>query len=489
MQDQDYKRKIKFNAVTSYINLFFNSAILLLISPLLVRFLGDVHFGVWKSVQRILSITSVADGRSTQALKSFISNLESDNDEDKKKRLLGSALRVSLYFLPLTVIVVGVVVFFLPGFINELPPDIYNTVYLAGFILGLNIILGPLLGIADSVLVGTNNIYKLNVIQTFTTILMNGLFLLSSFLGYGILGLALVSTFILILNGVIVFLICKKNISWFGLKKPKPEEIKQFFKFSFWIFIWVFVERLFLSTEIFLIGYLISPIDVTNFSFSSYTIQLGVTVALLTGTSFTPSLGKFMGARDSHNSLIVLRNIKMSLRIISIVFGLGIVLFNELFVELWVGTSYYLGDFNNYLMVIIMVQLFMFRNDSQIQDLTLNIKSKVITGLVASILVFTVSIIAYQFYPSISVIFISIFVSRLVMTIVFRFQVNRHFKIAVEFKDEIMVFMLITLTYVIFHFFIIENNFIFKTLYYILILGFLYKFLGGSKVIRFFLKK
>lgn len=489
MKDQDYKRKIKFNAVTSYINLFFNSAILLLISPLLVGFLGNINFGIWKSVQRILSITSVADGRSTQALKSFISNLESDNDHNKKKRLLGSALRVSLYFLPLTVIVVGLVVFFLPGFINELPPDIYSTVRLAGFILGLNIILGPLLGIADSVLIGTNNIYKLNVIQTFTTILMNGLFLLSSFLGYGILGLALVSTFILILNGVIVFLICKKNISWFGLKKPKTEEIKQFFNFSFLIFIWVFVERLFLSTEIFLIGYLISPIEVTNFSFSSYTIQLGVTVALLTGSSFTPALGKFMGARDSYNSLIVLRNIKMSLRIISIVFGLGIILFNELFVELWVGESYYLGDFNNYLMVIVMVQLFMFRNDSQIQDLTLKIKSKVITGLTASILVFTISITAYHFYPSISTIFISIFISRLIMTIVFRFQVNRHFKIAIEFKDELMVFMLITLTYIMFHFFIINNNFIFKTLYFILVLWFLYKFLGGSRVFRFFLKK
>ena len=57
------------------------------------------------------------------------------------------------------------------------------------------------------------------------------------------------------------------------------------------------------------------------------------------------------------------------------------ILFNQLFIKTWVGESYYLGDFNNYLMVIIMVQLLLFRNDSQIQDQTLNIKNKVLLSV------------------------------------------------------------------------------------------------------------
>ena len=108
---EDYKKKIKFNALSSYLNLFLNSFVMLLLSPLLVRFLGNVDFGIWKSIQKILSITSVADGRSTQALKSFISNLESDHDIDKKKRLIGSAIKVSFYFMPLTIIIIVVITY------------------------------------------------------------------------------------------------------------------------------------------------------------------------------------------------------------------------------------------------------------------------------------------------------------------------------------------------------------------------------------------
>ncbi len=81
---------------------------------------------------------------------------------------------------------------------------------------------------------------------------------------------------------MIVYLICRKKIHCFGFRKPEKEEVKIFFNFSFWVLLWSFLERLLLSTEIFLIGYLITPVEVTNYSFSAYAIQLVIPIALFT---------------------------------------------------------------------------------------------------------------------------------------------------------------------------------------------------------------
>lgn len=485
---ESYKNKIKLNALSGYLNLFINSFIMLLISPLLVKFLGNVDFGIWKSLQRILSITSVADGRSTQALKSFISNLEGDDDINKKRKLIGSALKVSFFFMPLTFIIVAGVIYFLPTFINDIPDDYISIVRITGFILGLNIILTPILSIPDSILVGTNNIYRLTNIQTLTTVLMNILFVLSSYLEYGILGLGIVSTFILLVNGLLIFLVCKKTIPWFGINKSNKEDVNVFFKYSFWVFIWVFIERLFLSTEIFLIGYLLNPSEVTKYSFSSYIVQLGIPIALLTGSAFIPTIGKFLGQQDFDNSKLMIKKVKKLLKILSLIFGIGIVLFNKLFITLWVGEQYYLGDFNNLLMVIIMIQLLLFRNDSQIQDQTLNIKNKVLVGFLGTMLVFILSIFSYKFYPSVSSIFISIILGRILISILFRRQVNNFFKLKVEFKDEIFIFMIIISIYII-STYIFKKNIYLDLGLFILLMGCVYKFLEGKELINVLLKR
>ncbi|OAD45670.1 oligosaccharide flippase family protein [Polaribacter atrinae] len=485
---EDYKKKVKLNALSAYLNLFINSFVLFIISPLLVRFLGDMNFGIWKSIQKILSITSVADGRSSQALKSFIANSESDLDFDKKKRLIGSALKVSFYFMPLTLVVVALMVYYLPSLMNDIPKEYVSIVRITGFILGINLIITPLLTIPDSILIGTNNVFKLNFVQTFTTVLMNCLFLLTAYLGYGIIGLAGVSTFILILNGLIIYIICRKNILWFGIKKPEKEEVDVFFNFSFWVLLWVFIERLFLSTEIFLIGYLINPVEVTKYSFSAYVVQLVIPVALLTGSAFIPTLGNLVGQKDFSNAAKVISNIKQALRIIAIAFGCGIILFNNIFVELWVGKEYYLGDFNNFLMVLIMIQLLLFRNDSQIKDLTLDIKKKVIYGAIGTVLVFLLGIITYRYYSSITAIFISIFVGRLLLTIVFRKQVNSFFSLPVEFKDELIILSIISFTYCLFTY-LLEDNLLFKISYFLLLVIVLVKYFGGNKILKFLIKK
>ncbi len=66
--------------------------------------------------------------------------------------------------------------------------------------------------------------------------------------------------------------------------------------------------------------------------------------------------------------------------------GAGVLLWEESFLGLWVGQRYYPGAVPTLLIVVMILQLTMIRVDSNIIDLTLNIRRKVLLGLLSAAL-------------------------------------------------------------------------------------------------------
>ena len=66
---------------------------------------------------------------------------------------------------------------------------------------------------------------------------------------------------------------------------------------------------------------------------------------------------------------------------VTLFFGGIILVLNPHFITLWVGAEYYLGEVSNLLIVLIMGQLVMSRFEAQVQDLSLNIRKKVLIWL------------------------------------------------------------------------------------------------------------
>ena len=435
-------KKIKLNALAGYLNFALSSILVFVLSPLLVKFLGANIFGIWKSIQKILSFASIADGRSTQALKWIIANDEVNNNIKIKHQAVGSALKVWLYFLPFVILIVTLLVYNLPLLINGLDSSLHPVIYQAGFILGANLLLNPLLRIPDAILVGTNNGYKSTFIQIFGVAISNLLMLLVSYLGYGLIGLSIVVLIVTLFNALLIFWICKKNITWFGVQNPTKEQVKKFFKFSFWVFVWSFVMKLILSTEIILIAYLISSEMVTNYVFSTYIIQLAISIALLTGSATTPSLGKLIGAKEIQKSKFIVSNVREIITFISLFFGSLVILINEDFVSLWMGETFYLGSYSNILIVCIMINIAFARIEGQIQDLSLNIKNKVISGFLISTLSVVLGVIGFHYFEQrIEGVLLGILIGRIVLNLIFTNMVNKMMKLKNNYLRYVYIIM------------------------------------------------
>ncbi|MEC7756000.1 MAG: oligosaccharide flippase family protein [Bacteroidota bacterium] len=373
---------------------------------------------------------AIADGRATQALKWIIARKESDGDVKEKQKALGSAILIWFYFLPITLLVVGGLVLALPTLINEVDLVYRNSILKIGVILGVNILVSPLLSIPDSLLIGTNRGYKSTLIQAMGHVLLNLCFLVVAYFGYGLIGMAVSTVGITLLNGIVVWIICKKSISWLGVSKPNKEETRQFFNFSLWVLIWTFIERFILASEIVLIGYFISPEMVTNYSFMSYSIQLIIVLALHTASGSMPGLGRLLN-KDKNKAGSIVRILRELIYSLTLVGGIIIILFNFSFVKLWVGKEFFIGNLENTLSVIAMMSLVIMRLESQIIDLSLSIFKKVILGITGLLIGLVFSYFLFLQGYSTNGILTGIIIGRLLIWIFLSNQVNAFVRISI----------------------------------------------------------
>jgi O-antigen/teichoic acid export membrane protein len=415
----------KKNALTSYVNFFLNALMTLLYSPYLVHFLGAYDFGILNAIRKFLGFASVADGRATQALKWVIANKKDEDDDLDKQKAVGSALKVWVYFLPFFFVLIGILVYSTPHMLKNLHPADVSMVRLTAFILAANIFIYPLLGIPDAVLVGINAGHKSMTIQTFWMVISNILVVVVAWLGYGIIGIALVILGITFANGISVYFICKKNAKWFAIKKPDPQQVKEFVNFSLWTLIWATVARLLTSSETILLGTLAGPREVTNFTLTAYITQMGITIGANTSVAVLPGLGSVMAQNDNEKAVSIVKSTREIIFFLAIFMGACIIAFNKAFIFLWIGPKFYMGELINTLMVLCMVQLIVARNEGQIQDISLDIKKKVTYGLISTVSGMVLAAVLYKITGSMMTIFLGLMIGRAPMGIIFSSMVNR----------------------------------------------------------------
>lgn len=415
----------KLNAIALYANFIVLAVIGLLANPLQVRFLGVEAFGIWKALLRILDLTSVADGRATQALKWIVAHKSSQDDDEHLQREVGSAIAVWLMWLPILLIAIGCAVWFLPAMIKGIPAGDLGTARLTAALLGLNVMLTALLGIPDSVLAGTNQGFRSYVVTTAFLIVSNIGMVAAGWLGFGITGMAVATLAGSLMTGAVALLIARRYVRWWGIRRPSWSDVKSVLAFSNWTQVWSLVQMFMLSTEVLLIGYLIGPGLVGQYAFMSYVGTFAISICLMTGSAVAPKLGALVGAGKVDEARELHDRTREFLLCIALTAACGLVLCNRAFVSVWAGPQFFIGDMANLGMVAVMVQLVMLRFDAQIQDVGLQIRNKVIAGSIGALLALVLGAAAYRITGGLPAMFAGMFVGRLPLNVLFPIQVRR----------------------------------------------------------------
>lgn len=378
-------QKAYLNAIASFIDFFVRIGVSLLVTPILVSNLGSMIFGVWEVLKKLSGYISVVDGQPMQALKWVIAKHQADSDPTIKQKAVGCAFGVWIFTLPI-VVAAGIIAIWLAPSIVRISSEYTTIVRISCSLFVISIILNGLISMPGAVLRGMNLGYKHMGVLAGVNIICATLMVGAIYLGWGIIGLAAVVLLQSIITGLVFWLIVIRYLPWFHIVRTTLKEIKQYFNLSRWYAAWNLVDKLLLSIDVIILGLMISTSAVADYILTGHVTQMLINIVFILIGATAPGLGNLIGQKK-YDKVFFLRNEMLWMScLFSGAIGAMILLWNSSFITLWVGRAHYAGVWVNLALVLLAVQLTLLRNEIIIIDLTLNIRLKVILGLISAVL-------------------------------------------------------------------------------------------------------
>lgn len=376
-------RRAAINALAAAVDVVARIGVELALNPLLVGRLGDHVYGAWRVLWRFTGSVYATTGRASQALKWSIANRQESADAEEKRTLVGSALAVWALFLPLLIVVGGGLAWLAPSLLDTLP--LYRSaVRWAAVFLVLYTALTSLVDLPRAILQGENLGYKRMGLGTLLILVVGGLTALALFFDLGIAGVGAATLADPLLAGILFTGVVRSNVPWAGIRRPTRAALAGFLGLSGWFVVWKLVMQGMLAGDVLVLGVVGSVESVTVYTMTSFApgAILALTRLLIAGVA--PGLGGLVGAEDREGAARVRGELNDATWLAVLTSGATLLIWNRSFVEIWVGASRYAGAFPTLLIVLMVIQFALIRNEAGIIDLTLSIRGKTLLGLLAA---------------------------------------------------------------------------------------------------------
>lgn len=373
-------RRASLNALAAGVDYTARISIQLVLAPLLLRFLGDAGYGIWQVLQRLIGQASPASGRPGEALKWVVAQAQSSDDGEAKRERVGTAIAVWLLFLPLVAVLGAVLAWFSPALVHASPDQAWVVRAAAGLLV-VNLMVLGIANIPRSVLQGENLGYRRLGIST--AVLFVGALLTAAalWLGWGLMGVALSMVLTTVLSGITNLQIVRRQIHWWGVSRPRKGAVRAFVGISWWFLLWNLVMQAIKGSDVLVLSALGGVALVTTYTLTSYVPHAITDVVFMVVSATMPGLGGLVGAGELERAVKVRGETMVLSWIVSIVAATTAIVWLPDFLRLWVGSKYDAGTTATVLICIMVLQLALIRVDSNVIDLTLRIRGKVLLGI------------------------------------------------------------------------------------------------------------
>ena len=246
----------KKGALLSYIYMGLSSVISILYTPLMLRFMGQSEYGLYTLVASVIGYLSVLDLGFGNAIIRYTSRYRAKDDKEGEYRLNGMFL--TLY------IIIGIVAFIIGMilsantdriFAKSLTPEELIKARLLMRILTFNIAISFPFSIFSSIITAYERFVVPKVLNIIRAILQPCIMIPLLLMGYKSVAMVIVSVVlsicIMIFNTIYCFKSLHIRIILGSFDKGLLNEI---IRFSFYIFLNIIVDKIYMSTDKFILG-------------------------------------------------------------------------------------------------------------------------------------------------------------------------------------------------------------------------------------------
>lgn len=250
--DMNIIKKIVLNISSNYLGAIVNIVVALILTPLLVRHLGDIGFGVWITISTIIIFIGYIDLGLGDAIVKYVAEYKEVSDENTLQKTIGTALSIYLILGVVALILSLFISIFVTSFFN-IPSD-YTEVARTGLMFfGLLLLIEFPSTALYSIIEGHQRYDILNIVGIISTIIEALATVVLVLLDYGLLEIIQLSLAVSALEFIAALLIIHHAFPNISLKIKKID-IAIFLKlkrFSFWVFMfdlmsdgWVHLQKL-----------------------------------------------------------------------------------------------------------------------------------------------------------------------------------------------------------------------------------------------------
>ena len=379
---ENLKQRAYLNIVSSMMDYTANRLTGLLVNPFIIAGLGTSLFGIWQMLGQLTGYVNIADTRSSQVLKWTVAQKKDIATTEELQSDTGAAFIVLLFVVPVILIAGSFISWYAP-YITHADKAHYTLIRTTCSVMIFSILVFKFFEMFEAILRGMNLTFKRMGLRAIIVILGGGLKVLALTLGYGLAGLAIVHLFDSLVLGISYYVVVKKNIAWFGFRKPKRSNILRFGKLSAWYLADAGANVVNSNSDKLLLGIVAGPVMVAYYTLTKFipVALQGLINRLILG--IMPGIGKLLGSKEYDKINTVRKNINSITLLLTTAFGVTIIIFNHSFLNAWIGNEHFAGHTANMLIMVMTIQDTFVKNDACIISATLDMKKKVFLTLIA----------------------------------------------------------------------------------------------------------
>lgn len=333
----------KSGAILSYFSIIINMVIQLLYTPLLIKMLGQSEYGLYSLISSIIGYLTVLDMGFGNALIVYTAKYRAQGKIEEEKKLHG------MFFLIFCII--GVIAGILGLILYFNVENIFGATMTSGeiakakvmmLILAFNLAITFPFTIYSSIISAYEKFTFQKIMSILNTSLKPLLMLPLLFLGFKSITMTIVITVVNIFVLLSNFFYCRNKlkirIKYLGFDKAL---FKTIFSYSFFIFLGVVVDKVNWNVDQFILGAISGTAAVSVYSVAAQLNSLFINLSTAVSGVMLPKMSK-MVATKATSSEITDEFVKIGRiqYIIIFLMASGLVIFGQLFIQIWVGKEF-----------------------------------------------------------------------------------------------------------------------------------------------------
>lgn len=349
--------QLKIGSILAYINIIISMIIPFLYTPIMLKTLGQAEYGLYSLSNSIIGYLSLLNFGMATAIVRYIIKARQQESKDDVEKLMGMFTVIYCILGGLALLIGFMIIPFSNTFFsNGLTSEELNKLKILIAIMTLSTSVSFPAIVFSSVTVAYERFLFRRLFEIILTLLTPILNLVALFMGGKSVGLAISGLLIQIIAIPIYLLYCKKSLNL----KPQFKEmpfylLKEIIKFSAFIFLSIFVDILYWSTDKVLIGSMLGTTFVAIYNIGgTFTSMLQNTTAAISNV-FVTRVNEIVFSTNDILKLdeLLIRIGRLQYYILALILS-GFIVFGKIFIHFWAGDSYLDGY---YVAVIVMIPL------------------------------------------------------------------------------------------------------------------------------------